>query len=364
MVARDGSQEPTVEKEVITGFATIATLAIGVKAWVEKDGEPRKAEILSKTTRKGEPVFYVHYQDFNKRLDEWVAASRIDITREVEFPVPEKPTPPKKEQSYPNLKNQKKDKKLPRDSIASTPDPTAGPSTPSASTSRPLKRNRVTFEAEHASPQSFAATPAPDDDGIDLVETPAGNVISAPQTDPTIGINGEVEGFSKEKEIEKLRTSGSMTQSAHEVARVRNLSKLQIGKYEVETCYELSKREGKLGSPEKPLSDLGLLGYRAFWQEVIVDLLVEVKENKGEISVDEIAARLAMTANDVVHTLQNLNMIKYFKGQHVICLTAGVIAQRDALLEKQKVKGKRTIDSSLLKWKPPVFLAAAKTWNW
>ncbi|KAF3165176.1 Histone acetyltransferase [Orbilia oligospora] len=508
MVARDGSQEPTVEKEVITGFATIATLAIGVKAWVEKDGEPRKAEILSKTTRKGEPVFYVHYQDFNKRLDEWVAASRIDITREVEFPVPEKPTPPKKEQSYPNLKNQKKDKKLPRDSIASTPDPTAGPSTPSASTSRPLKRNRVTFEAEHASPQSFAATPAPDDDGIDLVETPAGNIISALQTDPTIGNTGEVEGFSKEKEIEKLRTSGSMTQSAHEVARVRNLSKLQIGKYEVETwyfspypaeltecdvvyicefclsyfgeerryqrhrmkcelfhppgneiyrdenvsfyeidgrrqrtwcrnlcllskcfldhktlyydvdpflfycmtsrdeygchllgyfskekesaenynvaciltlpqyqrlgygrlliafSYELSKREGKLGSPEKPLSDLGLLGYRAFWQEVIVDLLVEVKENKGEISVDEIAARLAMTANDVVHTLQNLNMIKYFKGQHVICLTAGVIAQRDALLEKQKVKGKRTIDSSLLKWKPPVFLAAAKTWNW
>ncbi|KAK6531175.1 Histone acetyltransferase [Arthrobotrys megalospora] len=508
MVARDGSQEPAAEKEVITGFATIATLAIGVKAWVEKDGEPRKAEILSKTTRKGEPVFYVHYQDFNKRLDEWVAASRIDISREVEFPVPEKPAPPKKEQSYPNLKNQKKDKKLPRDSIASTPDPTTGPATPSASTSRSLKRNRVAFEAEHASPQSFAATPAPDDDGIDLVETPAGNVISAPQTDPTISSNGEIEGFSKEKEIEKLRTSGSMTQSAHEVARVRNLSKLQIGKYEVETwyfspypaeltecdvvyicefclsyfgeerryqrhrmkcelfhppgneiyrdenvsfyeidgrrqrtwcrnlcllskcfldhktlyydvdpflfycmtsrdeygchllgyfskekesaenynvaciltlpqyqrlgygrlliafSYELSKREGKLGSPEKPLSDLGLLGYRAFWQEVIVDLLVEVRENKGEISVDEIAARLAMTANDVVHTLQNLNMIKYFKGQHVICLTAGVIAQREALLEKQKVKGKRTIDSSLLKWKPPVFLAAAKTWNW
>ena len=52
------------------------------------------------------------------------------------------------------------------------------------------------------------------------------------------------------------------------------------------------------------------------------------------------------------------------KGQHVICLTSGVLAQRDVLLEKQKVKGKRTIDASLLKWKPPVFLASSKTWNW
>ncbi|KAF3926580.1 hypothetical protein AA313_de0204850 [Arthrobotrys entomopaga] len=511
MVNRDGSQEPVVEKEVITGFATIATLAIGVKAWVEKDGESRKAEILSKSVRKGEPVFYVHYQDFNKRLDEWVPASRIDLTKEVEFPVPEKPAPPKKEQSYPNLKNQKKDKKLPRDSIVSTPDASANtPATPSASTpSRPLKRSRVAFEGENGSPASIA-TPGPgDDDGIDVVETPAGNVVAAPSADPNNAANaGETETFSKEKEIEKLRTSGSMTQSAHEVARVRNLAKLQMGKFEVETwyfspypseltecdvvyicefclsyfgeerryqrhrlkcelfhppgneiyrdehvsfyeidgrrqrtwcrnlcllskcfldhktlyydvdpflfycmtsrdeygchllgyfskekesaenynvaciltlpqyqrlgygrlliafSYELSKKEGKLGSPEKPLSDLGLLSYRAFWQEVIVDLLVEVKDNKGEISVDEIASRLAMTANDVVHTLQNMNMIKYFKGQHVICLTAGVLAQREAMLEKQKVKGKRTIDAAFLKWKPPVFLPAAKTWNW
>jgi histone acetyltransferase HTATIP len=109
---------------------------------------------------------------------------------------------------------------------------------------------------------------------------------------------------------------------------------------------------------------LGLLGYRAYWQEVIVDLLVEVKESKGEISVDEISGRLAMTTTDVVHTLQNLNMIKYYKGQHVICLTSGVTTQREAMLEKQRVKGKRTIDHNFLKWKPPVFTAASKTWNW
>ena len=43
--------------------------------------------------------------------------------------------------------------------------------------------------------------------------------------------------FSKEQEIEKLRTSGSMTQSISEIARVKNLNRLQIGKHEVEAWY-------------------------------------------------------------------------------------------------------------------------------
>jgi histone acetyltransferase HTATIP len=43
--------------------------------------------------------------------------------------------------------------------------------------------------------------------------------------------------FSKEQEIEKLRTSGSMTQSISEIARVKNLNRIQIGKHEVEAWY-------------------------------------------------------------------------------------------------------------------------------
>ncbi|KAF2180040.1 histone acetyltransferase ESA1 [Zopfia rhizophila CBS 207.26] len=503
MAPRENSHEPGgTPVPVETGFATLATLRIGVKAFVEKDGEKRKAEILSMQTRRGKPTFYVHYEEFNKRLDEWISADRIDLSREVEWPAPEKPekkktTTNQKAQapSKSDQRNQKKSRsKLDRE-VSATPEATSVnlPGKAPRPTKAGGKENKellVTSEVTDGS------TPKPDDEEMDLVDVQ--DAAAAAKAAPT-------EIYSREDEIEKLRTSGSMTQNQTEISRVRNLEKIQMGKFEIEpwyfspypidfvdsemvficeyclsyygevtqferhrtkctllhppgneiyrddyvsffeidgrrqrtwcrnlcllsklfldhktlyydvdpflfycmctrdehgchlvgyfskekesaegynvACiltlpqyqrkgfgklliafsYELSKREGKLGSPEKPLSDLGLLGYRAYWQETIVDLLME---GKVEANIEDLGATTAMTTNDVLHTLQNLNMLRYNKNQHVIVLTDAVIEQRERQKAKEKIKGKRSIDPERLQWKPPIFSAASRTWNW
>jgi histone acetyltransferase HTATIP len=85
-------------------------------------------------------------------------------------------------------------------------------------------------------------------------------------------------------------------------------------------------------------------------------------ESGGQLSVEEIGGALAMTTNDVLHTLQNLNMLRYSNKNHVIVLTDSVVQQREKQKEKEKIKGKRFIEPTKLQWKPPVFSAAARTW--
>jgi histone acetyltransferase HTATIP len=106
--------------------------------------------------------------------------------------------------------------------------------------------------------------------------------------------------FSKEKE----------SAEGYNVACILTLPQYQrkgFGRLLIQFSYELSRKENKQGSPEKPLSDLGLLGYRAYWQETIVEMLMD---GKAEANIEDLAFKAAMTTNDVLHTLQNLNMIR------------------------------------------------------
>ncbi|KAJ1891438.1 Histone acetyltransferase [Kickxella alabastrina] len=455
---------PSSTKAEASSIAVSAAsqLTIGCKAFFEKDNEIRQAEILSirdKTKKQNiqrtaddapldntdgsiEFEFYVHYVEFNKRLDEWVVDTRMRLDKPVIFP--------KKKSKAVNVGQQQ--------------------------SVRDKRRKTNVGGSSVASAGSVPQTPE--------VIRHDDAVYTAP-----------LDTFSKEKEIEKLRTHGSMTQSTSEVARMKNLNVIEMGQFQVEpwyfspypveysytpilyicefclcyyanhtqyarhrtkctlqhppgneiyrkdeisffeidgrrqktycrnlcllskcfldhktlyydvdpflfyiltkrddrgfhiigyfskekesadnynlACiltlpqyqrmgfgrvliqfsYELSRAERKVGSPEKPLSDLGLLSYRTYWAEVLVEQLMTID---GEISVDELSQRTYFTTQDIMHALFNLDAVRYYHGQHCIVLSERVVES----YERFKKKKHRKIDPSCLKWTPKVFTQA------
>ncbi|XP_003693272.3 histone acetyltransferase KAT7-like [Apis florea] len=80
--------------------------------------------------------------------------------------------------------------------------------------------------------------------------------------------------------------------------------------------YLLTRVEKKIGSPEKPLSDLGLISYRSYWKDVLLQYLCNF--GGKELSVKDISKEMAIDSYDIVSTLQALGMMKYWKGKHII----------------------------------------------
>ncbi|CAI6350004.1 unnamed protein product [Macrosiphum euphorbiae] len=159
--------------------------------------------------------------------------------------------------------------------------------------------------------------------------------------------------FSKEKE----------STEDYNVACILTLPPYQrkgYGKLLIEFSYELSKFEGKTGTPEKPLSDLGLLSYRSYWSQTILDILLTVKpmpdNEKPQITINEICEMTSIKKEDVVSTLQILNLINYYKGQYIISINKDIITTHIDSFQKRKIR----IDSKCLHWNPKDWSKRAK----
>jgi len=114
-------------------------------------------------------------------------------------------------------------------------------------------------------------------------------------------------------------------------------------------AYELSKKEGKVGSPEKPLSDLGLLSYRSYWAWQILGVLRELPPEAAEVSIFDLVRATSIKTEDVVSTLQHLGLIRYITGAHVVAAPPDAVEKEFARLN---AKAGPVVDPARLHWAP------------
>lgn len=84
------------------------------------------------------------------------------------------------------------------------------------------------------------------------------------------------------------------------------------GKLMIEFSYELARHENQIGSPEKPLSDLGYRGYRSYWASVILRTLIQA-EDPTITTIKELSNMTYIHENDVIDALQYAGLLKYVK---------------------------------------------------
>ncbi|CAF1667860.1 unnamed protein product, partial [Adineta ricciae] len=122
------------------------------------------------------------------------------------------------------------------------------------------------------------------------------------------------------------------------------------GHFMIDFSYTLSKLENKIGTPERPLSDLGLLSYRRYWSETIIEALLKHRSKDGEsespsLSINDLSEISAIMKEDVLAALQNLNIIRYQQGSYVLSITKDLF---DSYQDKRRLR----VDSKCLFWTP------------
>ena len=122
------------------------------------------------------------------------------------------------------------------------------------------------------------------------------------------------------------------------------------GAFLIAFSYELSRREGRIGTPERPLSDLGYVSYKSYWSRAVLEAL---NGTSGEVSVNELSKKTNIRVDDIVATLQSHSSVRFFKDQGYMNISEEGIAALQKLRGKaKKYEAELKIIPERLKWTP------------
>ncbi len=124
------------------------------------------------------------------------------------------------------------------------------------------------------------------------------------------------------------------------------------GRFLISFSYELSKKEEKVGSPEKPMSDLGQQAYKPYWNSVIANFLLQQSMMDGgtanRLSIMDITKKTSIMAEDIIFTLNQLGLLKVINGAYFIAAYESTLKE---LVKKHPIKEPK-VDANKLHWTP------------
>lgn len=146
-----------------------------------------------------------------------------------------------------------------------------------------------------------------------------------------VTVGDELAGyFSKESPL---------TGSEYNLACILTLPQHQrkgIGNFIISFSYELSKIDGKIGSPERPLSDLGQVSYRSYWAYSIIQYL-RSQEDQGRVSARDVSQATAIRLTDVCSTLKSIHLVRIWKGETYAVANAKELGAAESRMSKPRL---------------------------
>jgi len=119
----------------------------------------------------------------------------------------------------------------------------------------------------------------------------------------------------------------------------------------IDFSYLLTRVEKKTGSPEKPLSDMGLVSYRNYWRLILCYYLKDYKSGDELPSVRKMSDEMGLTPDDVISALDALGALirDPITGTYAFKLKTDYYKE---VIRQHEVKGYAKLNPKGLIWTP------------
>lgn len=149
--------------------------------------------------------------------------------------------------------------------------------------------------------------------------------------------------FSKEKQQENSLSC---------IVALPCFQKKGYGNMMIDFSYMLSSRECRLGGPEMPLSDLGLMSYLSYWKRRIYEVLA--RNTTSEISLLEISKQTMISYRNLIMAMNKYGLLKETPSNTAIYFRDEMADELRACLEKEEKRGIHRLEDKYLHWVPYV----------